>query len=75
MNPWAIILALIAVGCLVVSYKGTQDNLFSAVTGKQVGSTTLGTSSSSGATTTPPLTNGGGFHAPFPGVPGGVYVP
>lgn len=37
MNPWAVILLLIAIGCLIVAYKGTQDNVFSALTGKTVG--------------------------------------
>jgi len=41
MNPWAVILALIAVGCLIVAYKGTQDNVFSAITGKAIGSQNL----------------------------------
>lgn len=36
MNVWAIILALIAIGCLVVAYEGTQNNVFAAVTGKPV---------------------------------------
>jgi hypothetical protein len=41
MNPWAIILGLIGVSCIIVAVKGTQDNVISAVTGKHYGSTTL----------------------------------
>jgi hypothetical protein len=42
MNPWAVILILIGIGALVISYKGTQNIFFAAVSPKtQWGDTTL----------------------------------
>jgi len=41
MNPWALILILIAAGCVIVAVKGTQDNVISAIKGKPYGQTNL----------------------------------
>jgi hypothetical protein len=52
MNVWAVILALIAIGCLVVAYEGTQNNVFAAVTGKPVSGSVISGTPTTSATTT-----------------------
>jgi hypothetical protein len=41
MNPWAVIILLLAAGLLIVSVKGTQDNLIAALKGKSYGNSTI----------------------------------
>lgn len=41
MNPFAIALAIIALTMLVVGFRGKQDNLIAAVTGKKYGNSSL----------------------------------
>ena len=41
MNPVALLLAAIGLFLLVVGFKGKQDTLITAVTGKPYGSSTL----------------------------------
>ena len=42
MNPWAFVILLIAVLMIIVAWKGTQDNVISAVIGRPYGNSTLG---------------------------------
>ncbi|MGH7239165.1 MAG: hypothetical protein ACREHG_03755 [Candidatus Saccharimonadales bacterium] len=59
MNPWAFLLVLIAFALFIVSYKGTQDNVISAVLGRHYGNSTLGGQPSSKASANAnPTTNG-----------------
>jgi hypothetical protein len=73
MNPWAVILLLIAIGCLIVAYEGSQDNVFSAITGKKVGSpnisgTAQGSTSILGIIPTANITNTGNAATSLPTV-------
>lgn len=40
-NPWAFLLVILAIVFFIVSYKGTQDNVIAAVTGKRYGNSVL----------------------------------
>lgn len=42
MNPWALALVALGVLALIVAWKGTQDNVISAVLGRPYGNSTLG---------------------------------
>lgn len=42
MNPWAFLILLFSIGCFVVLYKGTEDNVISAILGRPYGNSTLG---------------------------------
>jgi hypothetical protein len=41
MNPWALILLLLAIAFFIVAYKGTQDNVIAAVKGKPYGNSNI----------------------------------
>lgn len=41
MNPWAGLIVLISIGLFVIAYKGTQDNVISAVLGRPYGNSAL----------------------------------
>ena len=41
MNPWSFVIFLIGLACLIVAYKGTEDNVIAAVKGKRYGNSTL----------------------------------
>ena len=41
MNPWAVVLALVALVIGIAAAKGKQDDLVAAIIGKQYGDSTL----------------------------------
>jgi hypothetical protein len=41
VNPWAFVILSIAIGCLIVAYRGTEDNVITAITGRPYGNTNL----------------------------------
>lgn len=41
MNPWAIILILLAIVMLLVAWKGTQDNVVAMFLGHKYGNSTI----------------------------------
>ena len=41
MNPWALLIIALAVLALIVAYKGTQDNVVSAILGRPYGNSNL----------------------------------
>jgi len=41
VNPWAILLILVAVAVVIVGFKGTQDNVISVIKGKPYGTSAL----------------------------------
>ena len=48
MNPWAGLIVLIAIGLFVIAYKGTQDNVISAVLGRPYGNSGLNSTDQKG---------------------------
>lgn len=41
MNPVAVVILLVAIVFIVIGFKGKQDNLIAAITGKQYGKSGL----------------------------------
>lgn len=41
MNPWGVVYLIVGIILLVIAWKGSQDNVISALTGKPYGSSTL----------------------------------
>lgn len=41
MNPVAVFIAIVALVLLITGFRGKQDNLIAAITGKPYGSSTL----------------------------------
>lgn len=60
LNPWAALVILAAILCIIIAWKGTQDNVLSAVLGRSYGNNTLYN------TPTTPL---------FPGDPSATVLP
>lgn len=59
MNPWAALIVLLSIGLFVIAYKGTQDNVISAVLGRPYGNSALNSTDVAGSgnqspTMTPP---------------------
>ena len=43
MNPFSLLLVALGIGLMIIGFRGHQDNLVSAITGHEWGSTTLTT--------------------------------
>jgi hypothetical protein len=41
MNPWALLLLLVAVVLVIVAWRGSQDNVVAAIIGRQYGNSTV----------------------------------
>lgn len=41
MNPWALLLVLLAIAFFIIAYKGTQDNVIAAILGRPYGNSTV----------------------------------
>ncbi len=41
LNPWAVVIILIGIGAIIVGFKGNEQNLIAATTGKPYKSSTL----------------------------------
>lgn len=48
MNPWAGLIVLIAIVLIVIAYKGTQDNVLSALLGRPYGNSGLNSTDQKG---------------------------
>lgn len=42
MNPYALVIVVIGIVALIVAYKGTQDNVISALLNRPYGNSNLG---------------------------------
>ena len=41
MNPWAFVILVVAIVLIILAWKGTQDNVISAIIGRPYGNTQL----------------------------------
>jgi hypothetical protein len=41
LNPWAVVIVLIALACIVIGYKGNEQNLIAALLGRPYKSSSL----------------------------------
>lgn len=57
LNPWAGLILVVAMLAFVVAWKGTQDNVITALTGRAYGNTTLGGAGGSGTSSSTATTS------------------
>lgn len=73
LNPWAVVILLIGLSLMVAGFKGSQDNLIAAITGKPYKNSTLGASSASGKGGA--FSSGGGNGGGGGGASASAYIP
>lgn len=61
LNPWAVVILLVGLSLMVAGFKGSQDNLVAAITGKPYKNSTLASNQSSANGTGGGFSTGGGL--------------